>query len=97
MSCSPNENRKDFGESDKYHKFGPKGEDIDLSDTIFVDDDFELRYSANNVFRVDRLFPLVKYKEIRKELIKRGEIEGTKLSAGMQRRVKKAKSRKKPS
>ncbi len=38
-----------------------------------IDDDFELTYNSANVFRVDRLIPLVKYPVIRNELISRGE------------------------
>lgn len=38
-----------------------------------VDDDFELTPHDINKFRLDRLFPLVKYPIVREELIKRGE------------------------
>lgn len=50
-----------------------KGNTIPKTVILVVDDSDELKKSKNLKFRLDRMYPLVKYKVIRQELIKRKE------------------------
>lgn len=50
-----------------------KGNTIPKTIILVVDDSDELKASKNLKFRLDRMYPLVKYKVIREELVKRKE------------------------